>query len=55
VYKWADGRKFEGVWIEGKQNGEGLYTLADGTSRRGYWEDGKRIKWLDDEAKSPMM
>jgi hypothetical protein len=30
VYKWADGRVFEGDWINNKMDGEGLFTWSDG-------------------------
>ena len=49
IYFWADGRKYEGMWENGKQHGEGKYTSADGKSRRGLWKDGKRIKWVDED------
>ena len=45
IYKWADGRKYEGEWADGKQHGKGTYFLAEGIVKKGIWEKGKRIKW----------
>ena len=50
VYTWADGRKYAGMWQNGKQNGEGTYYDINGLVRKGIWENGKRIKWLDESA-----
>ena len=50
VYSWTDGRKYEGYWHKGKQHGLGIYTGSDGSSvKYGIWENGKRLKWFDDE------
>jgi hypothetical protein len=48
VYYWADGRRYEGYWQNGKQHGEGKYILPTGVVKIGIWEDGKRIKWIDE-------
>ena len=47
IYYWADGRKYEGNWANGKQHGEGKYMLPTGVTKIGIWEDGKRIRWID--------
>ncbi len=47
VYTWADQRKYDGLWANGKQHGVGKYVLPDGTIRYGQWEEGRRVKWLD--------
>ena len=47
--QWADGRIYDGPWVNGKQQGEGKYIMTDGTERIGVWVDGKRVKWLDEE------
>jgi hypothetical protein len=52
VYSWADGRKYEGEWKNGKQHGKGKYILLDGEERMGLWEDGKRIKWVQEEQRN---
>ena len=49
VYTWADGRKYDGMWYNGKQHGEGVYYDASGAARHGKWENGKRIKWSDND------
>jgi hypothetical protein len=45
---WEDGRRYEGMWENNKQHGEGKYYEPDGVMRRGLWEDGKRVKWVDE-------
>jgi hypothetical protein len=35
----------------GKQHGQGKYYLLDNTIKTGIWEDGKRIKWLEENSK----
>jgi hypothetical protein len=52
IYIWADGRKYDGLWANGKQHGEGKYVLPDGTIRVGIWEEGKRIDWIDQKKAS---
>ena len=47
VYIWADGRRYEGLWQNGKQHGKGKYILPNNTVKVGIWEDGKRIRWID--------
>lgn len=47
-FRWADGRVYDGQWLQGKQHGEGYYTNRDRLRRRGYWEQGNRVKWLDE-------
>ena len=50
VYTWADGRCYDGEWKNGRQHGVGKYTTQSGkVSRSGMWNEGKRVKWLDDE------
>ena len=38
------GEKYEGFYVNDKKHGEGTYTFADGTVRRGVWSEGKIIK-----------
>ena len=49
TYTWADGRKYEGYWAYGKQHGKGKYILPDGSIKACIWEDGKRVRWTDNE------
>jgi hypothetical protein len=30
LYQWADGRSFEGDWIDNKMEGEGVFKWPDG-------------------------
>lgn len=41
-----DGRKYDGQWLNGKQDGVGNYTTASGKTKQGSWKEGKRIAWL---------
>ena len=50
VYFWTDGRKYEGWWHKGKQHGLGTYSdVAKGNIEYGLWENGKRVKWFDEQ------
>lgn len=49
IYIWEDGRKYEGMWENGKQHGLGTYKEPNGIMKTGYWDDGKRIRWISDE------
>ena len=48
-YKWADGRQYEGYWLNGKQHGQGHYILKDGSVKIGEWVNGKRTHWIGEE------
>ncbi len=50
VYKWSDGRVYDGNWLRGKQHGNGKYLLPDHTVKLGIWENGRRARWLEDFA-----
>ena len=41
-----DGRKYDGQWLNGKQDGVGTYTTSSGKTKQGQWKEGKRINWL---------
>ena len=43
VYKWADGRRYEGMWKDGKQHGKGKFIMANGTLE-GNWNQGQYIQ-----------
>ena len=49
VYTWADGRRYEGSWVNGKQHGEAKYTSKDGSTKRGIWKEGKRVRWTSED------
>jgi hypothetical protein len=38
---YPDGNRFEGMFKEGKKNGEGTYYLFDGTVYKGEWVNGR--------------
>ena len=47
---WHNGNMYEGGWKDGKRDGEGMTTSADGTTQRGEWKDGilQSTQELDD-------
>ena len=47
VFKWPNGRTYDGNWKLGKMDGEGTYTSEKGKVRIGIWQDGKRLKWVE--------
>ena len=42
VYTWADGRRYEGEYVNDKKHGYGVYTYPDGRSYKGEWANGKQ-------------
>jgi hypothetical protein len=44
-----DGRKYEGQWSNGKQNGKGYYTDEHGVRKLALWKDGKKEKWITEK------
>ena len=43
-------RKYKGFWKNGKQHGEGeFFNINTNSWRKGEWEEGKRIRWIDEE------
>ena len=40
VYKWPDGRKYEGQYIKDKKAGHGDYKWPDGRKYTGAWLNG---------------
>ena len=49
-YTWADGRVYEGHFLDLRQHGFGKYTSKTGAFVRfGHWNEGHRIgKWIDE-------
>jgi hypothetical protein len=41
------GQKYVGGWVNGKQEGEGVFYDENNVSKRGVWENGENVKWLD--------
>ena len=42
VYEWADGARYEGLFLEGKRHGEGQLTLPSGILYEGDWSRDQR-------------
>lgn len=43
LYRWPDGREYDGSWQNGKPEGMGQETLPDGERYRGTWSGGRRV------------
>jgi hypothetical protein len=44
VYRYADGRVYDGEWKDGKMHGQGVMRLADGTiAHDGQWKDDQPV------------
>lgn len=44
---WPDGRRYIGLWSQGKQHGIGTYIKPNGKQRNGEWDNGKKVRWID--------
>ncbi len=42
VYKWSDGRSYEGEWKNNKMDGKGDFSWADGRKYAGEYIDDKK-------------
>ena len=42
THTWADGRSYQGEYVNDKKDGYGVYTWADGRKYQGQWMDGKQ-------------
>ena len=42
LYKWPDGRMYEGNYFNDKKEGYGVYTYPDGRCYKGNWSNGKQ-------------
>ena len=40
-FTWADGRCFEGEYVNDKKQGFGIFSWPDGRKYEGYWLNGK--------------
>jgi hypothetical protein len=41
---FPDGATYAGEWSDGFMNGQGTFTLADGTVKQGIWKDGELVE-----------
>ncbi len=48
-----DGRRYEGLWANGKQNGKGMFTNKQGETIEGEWKDGKKVSAAPTDTVSP--
>ena len=39
----ANGEKYEGEWKDGKRNGQGTFTYADGKMSEGQWRNDQYV------------
>lgn len=42
AYSWADGRSYEGAYVDDKKQGFGIYIWPDGRKYEGHWYNGKQ-------------
>ncbi len=49
TFTWTDGRKYIGMWEDGKQHGQGTYLSIDGSKKSGIWKNGKKIHWVNEK------
>lgn len=42
VYRWVDGRTYNGEFQSDRKHGYGVYTWPDGRQYSGYWVEGKQ-------------
>lgn len=47
IYKWPDGRSYDGEWRDGKQHGVGIFIDRNGKKRTAECKNGEKIKWID--------
>jgi len=43
----SDGRVYKGGWVDGLQDGTGVFVTNGNKERKGEWKKGSRTKWLD--------
>lgn len=41
LFTWADGRVYEGEYVDDKKEGQGIFTWPDGRKYDGAWVNGK--------------
>lgn len=46
VFKWTDGRIYEGEYQNDRKNGKGVFKSASGKQKEGVWQNGKQIRIL---------
>ena len=42
VFSWADGRQYEGQYVDDKKEGHGIFTWPDSRKYDGMWINGKQ-------------
>ena len=42
VYKWTDGREYNGDWLNNRIEGEGIFKFADGRVYTGHYSNDKK-------------
>jgi hypothetical protein len=41
LFKWTDGREYNGNYLKGKKHGKGVFKYQNGDSYNGDWVDSK--------------
>lgn len=42
IFKWPDGRTYNGDYLNDQKHGYGEFTWPDGRYYKGYWKEGKQ-------------
>ena len=42
MFKWPDGRRYEGQYVDDKKEGNGTFYWSDGRKYQGMWKNGKQ-------------
>ena len=40
--RWASGERYDGEWVEGEEDGLGVFTWRDESTYDGFWQSGKK-------------
>lgn len=40
--RWASGERYDGEWVEGEEDGLGVFTWRDKSTYDGFWQSGKK-------------
>ena len=47
IFKWPDGRSYEGEYQNDKKHGRGIFVSAHGRIKEGFWQNGKFIRSIE--------
>ncbi len=47
IFKWPDGRSYEGEYQNDKKHGRGTFISSNGRKKEGFWQNGKFIRSIE--------